>query len=137
VTLVLDTSAVLALYNAGDDDHARVVAWLDEVDEDLVTTPLVVAELDHLVRHRGGPEAQALLWDDLDRGAFVVRWWSTAMSETLAIARARPELRLPDASILALAPVARTERIATLDPVPFRDARTADGTPFTLLPDDA
>ena len=121
MTLVLDTSAVLAFYNATDDDHARVVAWLDEVDEDLVTTPLVVAELDRLVaalRRHGGA------------GAAVGRPGPRRLRRPLVVDRderdarsspaRRPELRLADASLLALAPVAGTDRIATLDPLPFR-----------------
>ena len=39
-----------------------------------------------------------------------------------------------DASLLALAPVVRTARIATLDHNHFSAVRTIDGKPFTLLP---
>ncbi len=71
---------------------------------------------------------------DLEAGALQVRWWATAMIETLAIARRWPELGLTDASLLALAPVVRTDRIATFDRRHFDAPRTADGDHFTLLP---
>ena len=74
------------------------------------------------------------LLDDLDSGAITVRWWSTAMAEAVALARERPHLGLPDASLLALAPVARTTRIATLQPDRLTAERTRDGAPYTLLP---
>ena len=47
--IVVDTSVIVAYMNARDDAHELVAAWLDDVDDDLATTPLIVAEVDHLV----------------------------------------------------------------------------------------
>ena len=74
------------------------------------------------------------LWSDFDDGAIQLRRWSSALPEILAIARASPQLGLADASLLALAPVVRSTRIATFDRHDFSAARTADGEPFVLLP---
>ena len=134
MTVVIDTNIVLALYDLRDAGHDRAVAFYAELDEDVFTTPMVAAEMDHLVRQRAGATASRRLWNDFDTGAIQVRWWSSAMVESLAIARARPQLGLADASLLALAPIVRTTRIATLDHRDFSGARTADGAPFTLLP---
>ena len=54
MTVVLDTNVVVALYDAADPDHQVVADWIATIDEDLVATPLVVAEMDYLVAHRGG-----------------------------------------------------------------------------------
>lgn len=134
MTIVIDTNVVLALYDTRDAGHERAVAFYLELNEDVFTTPMVAAEMDHLVRQRAGRPAAQRLWQDFETGAIQVRWWSSAMTETLAIARTRPRLGLADASLLALAPVLRTDRIATFDRRDFQDARTADGTHFTLLP---
>jgi predicted nucleic acid-binding protein len=134
MTVVVDTSIVLALYDGTDDDHAAVARWYEGLDEDLVTTPVALAEMDYLVTQRSGLPAAQGFWSDLDRGAIQVRWWSTALTETIAIARSRPVLGLADASLLALAPVVRTTRIATLDRTHFDTARTPDGEPYILLP---
>ena len=134
MTVLIDTSVVLALYDRSDDDHARAVAFQDGLDEDVVTTPLMVAEMDHLVGQRAGREVVQALWGDLDGGAIQVRWWASALRETIAIARERPRLGLADASLLALAPVVRSTRIATFDRRDFSGARTSDGAPYTLLP---
>jgi predicted nucleic acid-binding protein len=134
VATVLDASIVLSLYDRSDVAHDRVAGWVDALEDDLVTTPLIVAELDHQLARFGGRRAQQALWADLERGAYVVRWWSTAMAETLVLARERPELGIADASLLALARLLGTDRIATLDQPHFRPARTADGRPFELLP---
>lgn len=134
MTVIVDASVVVAALHADDAHHARAVEFYGALDEDLVTTPLVLAEMDYVLTRRAGPEGAAVLWRDLDAGAMQVRWWATAVSETVAIARRRPQLGLADASLIALAPVVRTTRIATFDQKHFRTARTADGEPFALLP---
>jgi uncharacterized protein len=135
LTIVLDTNVVLALYDAADPDHEPVAGWLPLVDEELVATPLAVAEMDYLVRRRGGDEARDTLWRDLDAGAYAVRWWADALAETLRIARRHPSAGLTDASLVALAGRLRTNRIATFDRH-FRALTTPDGEPFVMLPDD-
>ena len=136
MTVVLDTNVVVALYDAGDPDHALVADWVMSLDEDLVATPLAVAEMDYLVHERGGSDAQAILWRDLDDGAYGVRWWADALTETLSIARRYPFAGLTEASLVALAGRLRTQRIATVDHH-FRSMTTPAGEPFVLLPDDA
>jgi uncharacterized protein len=136
LSVVLDTAFVLALYDDTDRHHRRAVEWSTAVDEDLITTPLAVAEMDHLVRQRGGDAATRVLWDDFDVGAYGVRWWADAMNETIAIARRHPWAGLTDASLVALAGRLRTNRIATFDS-DFRSLTKPDGEGFTLLPADA
>jgi len=55
--IVVDTSVIVAYMNAGDGHHAEVSSWLDDESDELVTTPLVIAEADHLVMTRGGSSA--------------------------------------------------------------------------------
>ncbi len=136
MAVVLDTSVVLALYHEGDHDHERVTRWVDTLDDDLAMTPLIVTELDLQLPRFGGKPAREAMWSDLERGAYAVRWWSSAMAETLVLARERPAIGLADASLLALARLLGTDRIATLDLRHFRRARTVTGEPFILLPQD-
>jgi predicted nucleic acid-binding protein len=136
MAVVLDTSIVIALMRARDAEHERVRGWLDTLDDDLVTSPLAVAEMD---QHAAalGPDFSRGLWDDLRSGAYAVRWWADAMIETIAIAHRHPEVGLTDASLVALAARLRTDRIATLDLDHFRSLTTPDGEAFVLLPADA
>jgi len=136
MAVVLDTSVVIALMRARDADHDRVRGWLDTLDDDLVTSPLAVAEMD---RHTAtlGRDFSRGLWEDLHSGAYAVRWWADAMAETIAIARRHPDVGLTDASLVALAARLRTDRIATLDLDHFRSLTTPDGEAFVLLPADA
>jgi uncharacterized protein len=136
LTVVLDTSVVLALYDAGEPDHRAVSDWLSVADEDLVTTPLTLTEMDHLLAARGGAVVREALWSDLEAGAYGVRWWADALAETLTIARRHPFAGLADASLVALSARLRTNRIATLDQH-FRSMAVVGGEGFVLLPADA
>ena len=66
--IVVDTSIIVAYMNAADDHHEAVAAWLDDTDDDLATTPLIVAEVDHLVAAHGAPAALRALRADLLAG---------------------------------------------------------------------
>jgi predicted nucleic acid-binding protein len=137
---VLDTSVVVAFMNRRDDDHVRVSAWMETAEEDLVTTPLVVAEIDHLVSYGGGPAVALAFYEDLASGAYVVEWWQEAMFEAVEAARSHQALglELADASLLALAARLETARIATLDELHFRIVKPLTGqAAFVLLPADA
>jgi predicted nucleic acid-binding protein len=136
LTVVVDTSFVVELYDRGAPLWAEADRWAAVTDEELVTTPLAVAEMDHLVPRRGGATARRALWRNLEAGALTVRWWADAMDETLVVARKRPEIGLVDASLVALANRLRTDRVATLDDR-FRSLKTRAGKPFVILPADA
>ena len=103
-------------------------------------TPLIVAELDHLVSRQGGPDAARALRHDLDRGAYLIEWWPTAIHETIAVAKRYEsmELGLADASLVVLAAHLQTTDIATLDERHFRTLKPlSGGKAFTLLPADS
>jgi uncharacterized protein len=137
--IVVDTSVIVAYMNAGDHAHERVATWLDEVDDDLATTPLIVAEVDHLVGARGTQAAVTALRSDLAAGAYVVEWWPGAIASTVTVAEryADTGLGLADASLVALAERLGTIDIATLDERHFRAVRPlAGGKAFRLLPAD-
>jgi uncharacterized protein len=136
--IVVDTSVVLALLSADDDEHERTLAWYGGHGDALVTTPLVLAELDYLLQGRGGDRATRTLYVQLGSGALGVAWWDDALASTLEVARRRPDVGLTDASLVALAAHIRTLRIATLDERHFRTLAPLTGEPsFTLLPADA
>jgi predicted nucleic acid-binding protein len=134
---VLDTSVAVAFMNRLDDDHERVANWMEAVGEDLFTTPLIVAEIDHLVSRGGGQDASLAFYEDLASGAYDVQWWPEAMAETVEAAREHADIGLADASLLTLAARLETARVATLDERHFRALRPLTGeTAFTLLPAD-
>lgn len=137
--IVVDTSVIVAYMNARDDHHESVCRWLDAVDDDLSTTPLILAEVDHLVGTRGGPSAQRALHEDLEAGAYLVEWWPEATIASVAVAERYADvgLGLADASLVALARRLETLDLATLDERRFRAVRPLAGDDaFRLLPAD-
>jgi hypothetical protein len=137
--IVIDTSVIVAYMNASDAQHDRVAGWLDAVDDDLATTPLIVAEVDYLADVRGGAAALRAFRSDLVAGAYVVDWWPDAIRSSVGVAERYADIRLglADASLVALADRLGSREIATLDERHFRVVRPlGDDTAFHLLPAD-
>jgi predicted nucleic acid-binding protein len=138
--IVLDTSVVIAYLVRTEPRHEEVADWIDRGEDDFVSTPLALAEMDHLIRRMGRERGGRALREEVRAGAFRVLWWDRAVEDSLdAIEHAgRPEIGLTDASLMALARFVRTNRIATLDERHFRWLRPLTGEPaFTILPADA
>jgi predicted nucleic acid-binding protein len=138
--IIVDTSVIVAYMNAADDHHEAVTRWLEPVEDDLATTPMIVAEVDHLVAARGGGGALTQWRADLTAGAYVLEWWPGAIDSAVTVAEryADSGLGLADASLVALAQRLGTIEIATLDERHFRVVRPlAGGEAFRLLPLDA
>ena len=138
--IVLDTSVTYALADRRDVRHAEVVAWYEHDGPELVTTPLVLAEVDYLIGDRLGRRAQASFWADVAAGAYLVDWWPSAAAQITEVAQQWSELDLglTDASLIALAGRHDTLEIATVDHRHFRAVRSlVGGRPFRLLPTDA
>jgi uncharacterized protein len=138
VTVVLDTSIVVALAVADEPDHQAVRDWIMAEREELVTTPLVLAEIDHVVERRAGRAVAERVLADFRDGAYRVHWWRDAIADSLDVLRAegRAGIGVVDASLVALAGQLGTNRLATLDQRHFRLVGVS-GSPLTLLPADA
>jgi predicted nucleic acid-binding protein len=137
--IVADTSFLYALLDGRDRRHSDAVAWYEHVLPELSTTPLALAEIDHLAAARAGERARAAFRRDVADGAYAIEWWPSAASECVAIAASYGELGLDltDASLVALAGRLDTVTIATFDERHFRAARPLRGGPsFVLAPLD-
>ena len=135
MTVVIGPDFVCALVRRRHPRHAEAFTLVESLDEDLVTSPLALADIDRAVAEQVGTDAQKAVWRDLERGAYAVRWWADALKETLAIARRHPETGLTNASLVAVAGRVNTRRIATFDEQ-FRTLTTPDGEAFVVLPAD-
>jgi predicted nucleic acid-binding protein len=137
VSIVLDTSVVVALAIADEPDHEAVRDWVMAELDELVTTPLVLAEVDHVIQRRAGSAVAEQVLADFRDGAYRVHWWPGAITESLDVLRVERRLGIGvvDASLVALAGRLRTSRVATLDQRHFRQLET-EGRSFTVLPAD-
>jgi hypothetical protein len=137
--IVLDTSVIYALLDGADQRHRQAVDWYENLDEELVTTPLVLAEADHLAATRGGPRALGAFRADVRAGAYLIEWWPTAASEAVQVADRYADLGigLTDASLVILAGRVDSVDIATFDERHFRAVVPLEGgDAFRLLPLD-
>jgi predicted nucleic acid-binding protein len=138
--IVVDTSVIYALLDGRDERHGEAARWYAHVNEELATTPLVLAEADHLAVRRAGADAARAFRRDLQAGAYLVEWWPEAAAQCAEIADGYEDatLGLTDASLVALAARLRTVRLASFDERHFRAVRPLDGADaFVLLPSDA
>jgi predicted nucleic acid-binding protein len=134
--VIVDTSALLAFFDASEPDHDAVSAVLAAA-EALVVSPYVVAELDYMVATRHGVDDELAVLDELAGGA-----WNLAAFDEEGLRRARvviasypdQEIGVADASIVVLAEQYRTRTIASLDRRHFDVLRPLDGTYFEVLP---
>lgn len=136
--IVIDTSIIYALLDGGDAWHEQVAAWYLDEQPILATTPLILAEVDHLAA-RAGPDARSAWRRDLAGGAYVVQWWPDAPTESVTVAERYRDagLSLADASLVVLAGRLGTVDVATLDERHFRMIEPVSGEPaFRLLPLD-
>ena len=138
--IVVDTSFIYALLDRRDRRHGQAAEWYADVEEEVATTPLVLAEVDHLAHTRAGASAAAAFRADVLGGAYLVEWWPTAGGEAASVAETYvdSDVSLTDGSLVALAARLEIPRIATFDEQHFRILRPLqqEVAAFTLVPLD-
>jgi predicted nucleic acid-binding protein len=139
---IADTSALLAVFNRADAEHAACVEARARVGH-LVISPLVLAELDYLVSSRIGADAAIAVLDHILGKVDIRRYEVPDLSPHLRTARALMDVYKSmnigpaDAVNATLAASFRTDAVFTLDRAHFRAIRPLTGhTHFRLLPDD-
>jgi hypothetical protein len=134
---VADTSGLLALFNRTEPEHEAVRSIVAELDEPLIVSPYVVAEVDYLVGHRVGVDAELTVLGELAGGGYELACLDAAELERASevVARYRDQrIGIADASIVLLADRYRTRRVLTLDRRHFDVLRPLSGGRFSLLP---
>ena len=135
--MIVDTSALLALFDSDEPDHQAVSSILQATAEPLVVSPYVVAELDYLVVSRLGVAAELAVLRELSSGAWDLPCFGAedlALAHTVVERYADQSIGLADATNVVLAARYRTSDIATLDRRHFEVVRTMGGKRFMILP---
>jgi predicted nucleic acid-binding protein len=135
--VILDTSALLAYFDANEPAHGPVAGALESAGGPLVVSPYVVAELDYLLLTRRGTNAEQAVLTELGSGA----WELAAMDRdrvraaTVLVSRyADVPVGIADASCIVLAEAYGDPVIATLDHRHFGILRFSDGSAPTIVP---
>jgi len=145
VTIILDTSAVLAAFDEDQQEHRAVATALRTASraaggEPLVVSPMVVAEADYLLHTRLGATAARAFALDVAVEAYELASWGAedqAAAVDVATGYRNSYIGITDAANVVLADRYRTTRLLTLDQRHFRVLRPLWGaSSFTLLPLD-
>lgn len=135
--MIVDTSALLAFFDADEPDHHAVSAVLGDATEPLVVSPYVVAELDYLVASRLGVSNELAALSELAGGAWDLPAITTEelrQAGSIIERYADQHIGVADASNVVLAARYRTRTIVTLDRRHFDVVRPLSGGRFTVLP---
>jgi predicted nucleic acid-binding protein len=135
--LIIDTSALLAFFNAREPMHKATRDCVLASNEALVVSPFVMAELDYLVASRLGVHAELLVLGELSGGAWELPEFTLGDLARAAsvVERYRDQrIGLADASNVVLADRYRTRTIATLDHRHFDLVRPLRGGRFRIVP---
>ncbi len=140
MTIIVDTSAVLAAFDESQADHAAVAAALEANTEPLVLSPMIAAEADYMLYTRLGADAARAFARDIAAESYELGSWEArdhAAALALITAYRDDYVGIADASNVVLADRYRTTRLLTLDQRHFRVLRPLWGADaFTLLPFD-
>lgn len=147
--IVADTSALFAVFNTRDPAHQRCADLFDSTGG-FVYSPLVFAELDHLLRNRVhysvAKQAYEALLDRIAGADATDYVGQLSVDDYVAVRELRDkysdmELDLADCFAVALAREWGTNQVFTLDETDFRRLRPLPGNDsnfkyFRILPGD-
>ena len=135
--IIADTSGLVALFNRTEPEHADVRDIVAGLDEPMVVSPYVVAEIDYLVATRVGVDAELQVLKELSSGAYVLPEIGPEDIARMVVVLGKyrdQELGVADASLVLLAERYGTRSLLTLDRRHFGVVRPMQGGRFRLLP---
>jgi uncharacterized protein len=137
MAILVDTSAIVALVDAADDDHQEVAHYVMNAEDVLLVPVTVLPEADYLIAERVGIRGELALLQDIVAGGFgleSVTVADVARSAELIDQYADSDIGFVDASIVAVAERLAITRILTLDRRHFGLLRPRHCAYFTLVP---
>lgn len=140
MTLVLDSSGLLAAIDSAQEDHVAARESLESARGPLIISPFVLAELDYMISTRMGQGRELALLNEVKRGTYRLEPFSEGdVAEAIGVIQRYADLGLglADASNVVLANRFDAFDVLTLDEHHFRVLRGPRDRPFRLLPTDA
>jgi len=137
--VICDTSGLFAAFVQNEAHHAAAAESLGRARPPRVVSPYVVAELDYLLRTRGGAPAARAALDRLTGGAYTLPCLDASeLRQSLGIDQRYADLGIGivDASLVVLAARYNTRDLLTFDERHFRKVTPIQGGAFRLLPLD-
>lgn len=136
--IVVDTNVLVAYVNSMDPRFSAACEVFDHAPE-AVTSPLVIAEFDYLIRTRlGGEAARSAVRAVLADGLQIAEVDDRDLLQAIDVDERFGDLNVgvTDASLVVLAGRFDTLNIATFDHRHFRALKSLQGESFRLVPVD-
>lgn len=116
MTLLLDTSGILAALFEDQRHHEECAQVLRDTEGPLIVSPFVLAEASAIIRRHAGAAAELMFLEEVERGAFQLAPFE--QTEVMAARQivARHKVGLPTASLFVLADRYACRRVLTLHP---------------------
>lgn len=133
---LVDTGALVALFNRADRHHTRAAAWFASVRGGLLTTEAVITETAYVLAASPAHQCAALRWVQRTRVAGLLEVEAVADHAALATILehyAGPPCDYADATLIALAEKTGVAAIATIDQRDFSVYRIRGRKRFRIL----
>ncbi len=138
MSVVADSGALYALYDATDKHHRAVQEALASERGDIIVPAAILSEIDYLLREFLGIDAELDFMEALSAGHYRLESTTSAdidRCRTLIASYRDLDLGLADSAVIATAERLGIDRVLTVDERDFRAVRPLNG-PFVLLPSD-
>jgi len=138
--IIVDTGGILALLDADDRHHEKVLANYESAGERWVVPWATLPEIDYLATKYLGAKVALEFAADISRGVFRVEGYNVEdIKRAVSIQKAHPRLKLGlvDAVVMAQAARRRAEAIVTLDIRHFGAVSLNIHPPPKLIPFDS
>lgn len=139
MTLIVDTGGLLSVLDGVQDDHELFLEAVRSDQGPLLVSPLVLAELDHLILDRYGRQAELDAIEEIESAYRVERIGDEDLARARALLSRYADLTtfdLTDASCVVLAERYACFDILTTDQRDFRAVGGRDGQYFRIVPYD-
>lgn len=138
MTVVADTSAMLALVDSGQGDHRKMVELFRQMQDGWILPAATLPELDYLIHRSLGGAKQQIWMADLAAGVYQIEWHGRDHLRRAVLLNRKYQglgLGYVDSMVMATAETLGASAIATLDLRHFGSV-ALKGNP-RLLPRDA
>jgi hypothetical protein len=137
MTLVLDTSVLLAGLDQEDPENERCGPLLEATSEGLIVPLPVLTELDHLLGRRRKTDLWVAFAEDVAEGAYALH--PPKPGDVAAAARLQARYRdlgigFVDAAVFLTCVELGEDKVATLDRRHFSALQTEDGRALQIVP---
>lgn len=138
MSIVADSGALYALYDADDTHHDGVRRALERERGPIIVPTVILSELDYLLREFLGIDAELAFLEGVVNGAYILEPFSGAdltRCRELIAGHRDLDLGLADSAVVATAERLGIQQILTVDERDFRAVKPRKGS-FVLLPAD-